>query len=67
MAKYSDVIAGLRLFETKGGPGAHMGGADHDVIYGASADTEFSAEELAQLESWGWCKSDEYDCWILFV
>jgi hypothetical protein len=67
MATYSNVIAGLRLFASKAGDETHVGGADHDVIYGAPLDVELTARELELLESWGWHKSQECDCWCCFV
>ena len=67
MATYSNVIAGLQLFASKEDAKTHVGGADHDVIYGGPLTTELDEEEKAQLETWGWHESKECDCWCCYV
>lgn len=67
MARYSDVIAGLQLFASKEKPNAHMGGAEHDVIFGAPLTVQLTEEEIKQLEEWGWHQDTEIDCWTHFV
>jgi len=42
----------------------HIGGADHDVIYGPS---EASEEDQKILEENGWHFDDEIGCWSTFV
>lgn len=67
MATYSDVIAGLQLFASKQEPGAHIGGAAHDVIWGAPSDIELTDAEKAQLHAWGWRVDNSADSWFCFV
>jgi hypothetical protein len=37
--------------------------ADHDIIYGPNLNTEFNDVDKTDLETLGWFKSDEFDCW----
>ena len=72
MATINDVVKGLRIFAKyeKKGMEAHMGGADHDVIYGSSGiikQEDFSIEDQAELLEAGWHWSDENGCWCRFV
>jgi hypothetical protein len=68
MAKIRDVIAGLNvLLEVCGGE-EQLGGADHDIIYGAYSrdDAKFTPEQVKRLEDAGW-HLDEDGGWARFV
>ena len=71
MAKFSDIIEGLIIFQKCLPPGAHLGGADHDIIYAAPEDTVVSEEDKKKLEELNWnCGEDDGgDCsgWYHFV
>ena len=44
---------------------AHLGGADHDIIYGPDANPDES--DCGRLDELGWHFDDEIDCWCCFV
>lgn len=67
MATYNQIIEGCKIFASHLGEDDLIGGAEHDVIFGAPSDIELSDEEVKSLENLGWHLSEEYDCWIHFA
>lgn len=67
MAKYSDIVNGLKLFMDKSTPGENFPGVAHDVLFGGSLSLKISMDDRVQLEGWGWFKSREFDCWAHWV
>lgn len=64
LAKTAEVPAGLAEDGETDRRTAHIGGAEHDIIFGPEADP--SAEDVERLEELGWHWSAEYDAWSLF-
>jgi hypothetical protein len=70
MATINDIVKGFRLLAKyeKEGMEAHIGGADHDVIFGSNTKQEdIDICDQAELMEAGWHWSREYDCWCCFV
>lgn len=69
MASYSDVIEGLQLFARREGLGAHHVEARHEVVYAGSGSPpeKLSADELKDLEKWGWVWEQRFVMWRRFV
>lgn len=74
MARASDIIKGLTILAkyVDKGIDAHIGGADHDIIFGTmdnhdENENPISAEDTKSLESAGWHKDGEYGGWSCFV
>ncbi len=65
MMMYSKMKQSCEIFE-KYNLGKDYFEADHDIIYGPDLDEDFSEEDINELETLGWFKSDEYDCWCTF-
>jgi hypothetical protein len=65
LAKTASVPLGLAEKGENDRRTAHLGGADHDVIWGPDADP--SDEDKTRLEQLGWHFDEELDCWSLFV
>lgn len=70
MAKGSDIIKGLTILAKYEDEGidTHIGGADHDIIYGFAPDEDknpISTEDIEALDSAGWFRDDEG--WSCFV
>ena len=68
MATSNQIIEGLKILALYNSHGlnAHLGGADHDIIYGIPTDTELSVEDAAKMSELGWhFKGDEG--WQRFV
>lgn len=65
MAKFFSLVSGLQILSsyTKKGMEEHIGGADHDIIWGA--DVQVSIEDAAQLKELGW-HFDEETGWSIF-
>ena len=61
MARTADIISGLQiLLKYTNDPAAHIGGAEHDVIYGPPLLNDVSEADKQALESTGWiCEEDE--------
>lgn len=72
MATISDVIKGLRIMAKyeKDGEEAHIGGAEHDIIFGCTTQPEdmdiVCQAELAEA-GWFWSDPKDYGCWCMFV
>jgi hypothetical protein len=68
MATYREIIQGFQIqmgLEEKGSE-THIGGAEHDVIFGSNRRIE--DESLVQrLGELGWFWSEEHNCWAHFV
>lgn len=69
MATYNEIIRGLDIFAryTHNGHEAHLGGADHDVIYGLPLIVNVSDVDAARLEELGWHRNKSADCWVHYV
>ena len=65
LAKTASVPLGLAEKGENDRRTAHLGGADHDVIWGPDADP--SDEDKTRLEQLGWHFDEELDCWSRFV
>lgn len=67
MAKYSEVIEGLKLFmEIEGDK--HNVCAEHDIVYaGPDAADTLTDEQRARLEALGWHIDSESGSWARFV
>lgn len=78
MASVAEVVEGLeilaktavipRLLAESGetdGRKAHLGGAEHDIIWGPDADP--SDEDKERLEELGWHFDEQSDCWSRYV
>lgn len=59
------MIAGLTLINTKSEDGKFVT-AEHDEIYSGDSG-DFSDEEVAQMEEWGWNLHDEFGSFLFFV
>lgn len=64
LAKTAEVPAGLAEDGETDRRTAHIGGADHDIIWGPEADP--SADDIERLEELGWHFSSECQVWSLF-
>lgn len=65
LAKTASVPRGLAEKGETDRRTAHIGGANHDIIWGPDADP--SDEDKARLEELGWHFDQESDCWARFV
>lgn len=69
MATYKQIIEGLTILakHDKDGFEGHLGGADHDIVYGhqASMLNKMSDEDRAKLNELGW-HFDEDNGWSHF-
>jgi len=78
MASIRDIIEGLEILaKTAKTPlglaeqgvtdtrQAHLGGADHDIIWGPKADP--NEQDKDRLDELGWHFDDRADCWARFV
>lgn len=65
LAKTASVPAGLAEQGETDTRTAHVGGAEHDILYGPEADP--SAEDVERLEELGWHRDSEVSCWARFV
>lgn len=59
--KYSQMLISCMIFKRNGLDDYFE--SDHDVIFGPNLDAEFNDVDKKDLETLGWFKSDEYDCW----
>ena len=66
MASFGSLIEGLTILAKydKDGLRGHVGGADHDIIFGGNP--EVSEEDKKRLDELGWHYSSEYGCWAHF-
>lgn len=65
MAMISDLIEGFQILQKYVGSDEHIGGADHDIIWGV--DCEVSEEDAKRLNELGWHQdSDSDECWSRF-
>lgn len=64
LAKTAKVPAGLAEDVETDRRTAHIGGADHDIIWGPEADP--SVEDIERLEALGWHFSSECQVWSRF-
>ena len=65
---WQHVIEGLNIFAKKSSfDEGHIGGADHDVIFGAPLNIELSEGEIKILQDHNWFTSKLYDSWCIFV
>jgi hypothetical protein len=70
MARVSDIIEGLAILAKyrEEGPAAHIGGADHDRIFGLGVDPEAIDErDRRRLEELGWHWREWEEIWERFV
>ena len=65
LAKTAKVPAGLAEKGETDTRTAHIGGANHDIIYGPDCDP--SPEDIKRLEELGWHVDSDTDCWSRFV
>lgn len=65
LAKTASVPLGLAEQGETDTRTAHLGGAEHDVIWGPQADP--SAEDRRRLEELGWHYDPSVDGWARFV
>jgi len=65
MATINDVIGGLQIFAKYCGDKHNMG-ASHDILY-VGAGVEPTAEEVAELEKYGWHFDTSADSWARFI
>ena len=65
LAKTASVPAGLAESGETDTRTAHIGGAEHDILFGPEADP--SVEDRNRLEELGWHYDSEVDCWARFV
>ena len=65
LAKTASVPAGLAESGETDTRTAHIGGAEHDILFGPEADP--SVEDCNRLEELGWHYDSEVDCWARFV
>jgi hypothetical protein len=70
MATYQEIVSGMVIFTKyeQDGVLAHVGGADHDIIYGLALLPKYMApEDVEKLNEFGWSYSEQYDCWYHYV
>lgn len=65
LAKTASVPRGLAENGETDTRTAHLGGANHDIIWGPEADP--SDEDKKRLDELGWHFDSESDCWSRFV
>lgn len=65
LAKTASVPIGLAEQGETDRRTAHIGGANHDIIWGPNAEP--SEEDQARLEELGWHFDEESNCWSRFV
>ena len=69
MASVNEIVKGLQIlakYSTDGEEG-HLGGADHDIIYGPPMSKDVSPEDATELEALGWHLDLDYGQWAHFV
>ena len=66
MATINSIINGLEImadYDVNQGE-SHIGGADHDIIWGANTPPEnMNGYDVDELDKLGWFWSEEYECW----
>jgi hypothetical protein len=63
MAKLSDIVRGLQIIQRYCKEGAHLSGAEHDVIYAPRLERPLLSDDERELEALGWHTDDENDLW----
>ena len=63
MARLSDIIRGLQIIQRYCKDSAHLGGAEHDMIYAPPLDRPLSVDDERELTAFGWHVDDENDLW----
>ena len=67
MAKYSNLINGLAIFQAHEGD-QYIVGAEHDVIYGSAASpSKLGPYAVAELEKAGWRYDERKGGWRIYV
>lgn len=71
MATIHDIRRGLEILSkyTEAGASEHIGGAEHDVIYGPPLlkNEEIIPDDLKALDDCGWIFDEDEDGWFCFV
>jgi hypothetical protein len=70
MATTRNIVEGLEILARAcpDGNNAHLGGAEHDKIWGPPANPSFiSEEDRRRLDLLGWSYDEQYDGWYHFV
>jgi hypothetical protein len=67
MARTSDIIEGLQILQKYDEPTGHLGGAEHDIIWGPQTQGDVSDEDKARLESLGWRYDESVEGWSHFA
>ena len=65
LAKTAEIPLGLAEQGVTDGRQSHLGGADHDIIWGPKTDP--NEQDKARLNELGWHFDYEADCWARFV
>ena len=61
MARVIDIIKGLQILAKYAEEDAHIGGAEHDVIYGPPTMGEISPEDREKLRESRWHEGEDED------